>query len=253
MKWELVAPVTPDELKQVLTEGASSTPGPDGVRLKDLIGLRMEEPCNLLGLLRVQTSSARESEVRTHPRVLLSLSCSLPAHKHRPVLTCDYNSILLPVSLIFPVGLFFCVGIHCKGLVGRRCIPLCLFDVFFDDFYSLVIRFTPGPGVLLSLSFSSCTEDVILAKSLCCPTGTQHRFVLSCDQHSFLPAISLTVFLWEFCFTSVFMSTALLVVGASSCACSTCSLTTFTVWSSGSPPGSVSYYLFCCLHARRMF
>ena len=46
VKWELVAPVTPDELKQVLTEGASSAPGPNGVRLKDLIGLQMEELCS---------------------------------------------------------------------------------------------------------------------------------------------------------------------------------------------------------------
>ena len=46
VKWELVAPVTPDDLKQMLTEGASSAPGPDGVRLKDVIGLRMEELCS---------------------------------------------------------------------------------------------------------------------------------------------------------------------------------------------------------------
>ena len=68
-----------------------------------------------------------------------------------------------------------------------------------------------------------------MAITLSTCTGTQHRVVLTCDHYSFLPPISFIFFLWDFCFTSVFMSRALLVVGASSCACSTRSLTTFTV------------------------
>ena len=47
VKWEIVNPVTPEELKQVLTEGAkSSAPGPDGVKLRDVVGLGMEELCS---------------------------------------------------------------------------------------------------------------------------------------------------------------------------------------------------------------
>ncbi len=46
VRWEIVNPVTPEELKQVLTEGASSAPGPDGVKLKDVIGLGMDELCS---------------------------------------------------------------------------------------------------------------------------------------------------------------------------------------------------------------
>ena len=39
VKWEIVALVIPTELQQVLSEGVSSAPGPDGVKLKDVIGL----------------------------------------------------------------------------------------------------------------------------------------------------------------------------------------------------------------------
>ena len=160
------------------------------------------------GLSRGWTSCARERQVRSrawcpticfvffmHGRCFIgaiSLCCHTST-QHRVVVTYDHYSFLVAISLFFfPVGLFFRVGIHRKSLVGRWCMLLCLFDVLFDDFYSLVIRFAPGPGVLLSLSFSSCTEDVLSAAiSLCCCTGTQHRVVLTCDHHSFLLPISL--------------------------------------------------------------
>ena len=39
------------------------------------------------------------------------------------------------------------------------------------------VRFAPGPGVLLSVSFSSCTEDVLLAQYPCAVT-LAHNIVL---------------------------------------------------------------------------
>lgn len=50
VRWEIVSPVTPDELNKVLTEGASSAPGPDGVKLKDVIGLGTGELCSHFNL-----------------------------------------------------------------------------------------------------------------------------------------------------------------------------------------------------------
>ena len=46
LRWEILEPVTPAELKQVLTEDASSAPGLDGVKLKDVLGLEMQELCS---------------------------------------------------------------------------------------------------------------------------------------------------------------------------------------------------------------
>ena len=116
------------------------------------------------------------------------------------------------------------------------------------------VRFAPGPGVLLSVSFSSCTEDVLLAQYPCAVT-LAHNIVLWSHMTTTRSwwLFLCFFFLWDFSFASVFIARALLVVGACSCACSTCSLTISTVWSLGSPPGPVSYYLFRSLHARRMF
>ena len=116
-------------------------------------------------------------------------------------------------------------------------------------------HFAPEPSVLLSLSFSSCTEDVLIYGQNPC-AAARHTQTSSCLNAPTTCSCCLFLcffFLWDFSFVSVFIARALLVVGASSCAYSTCSLTTSTVWSSGSAPGPVSYHLFCSLHARGMF
>ena len=50
VKWEIVAPVTPTEVQEVLSEGVSSAPGPDGAKLKDVNGLGMDELCSHFNL-----------------------------------------------------------------------------------------------------------------------------------------------------------------------------------------------------------
>ena len=120
--------------------------------------------------------------------------CCCKAHTNIVLPQCAHYLFLLSISLFFfPVGLFFRVGIHRKGLVGRWCILLCLFDVLFDDFYSLVIRFGPRPGVLSSLLFSSCTGDVLLANTLV----LSHRHTTSCCAHIW-PLLVLTAYLCDF-------------------------------------------------------
>ncbi|CAB4037351.1 reverse transcriptase [Paramuricea clavata] len=84
VRWDILRPVTPEELKPVLTEGASSAPGPDGVKLKQVIGLGMEELCSHYNLWLL--CGSQPSALCTGRTIFLPKgSESSDALKYRPI------------------------------------------------------------------------------------------------------------------------------------------------------------------------